>query len=161
MNGIDALIIATGNDFRAIEACAHAYAARNGTYQSLSHAEIVDNQLVFTLEIPLALGTVGGLTSLHPMVKFSHALLGSPGANELMEIVAAAGLAQNFSAIRSLVTTGIQKGHMKMHLLNILNQLGATEEEKTELIHYFTEQVPGHRAVVDAFEELRKRLKDS
>jgi len=160
MNGIDALIIATGNDFRAIEACAHAYAARKGTYQSLSHAEIVDNQLVFTLEIPLALGTVGGLTSLHPMVKFSHALLGSPGANELMEIVAAAGLAQNFSAIRSLVTTGIQKGHMKMHLLNILNQLGATDEEKAELIHYFKEQVPGHRSVVDAFEELRKRSLD-
>ncbi len=156
MNGIDALIIATGNDFRAIEACVHAYAARKGTYQSLSHAEIVDNQLVFTLEVPLALGTVGGLTSLHPMVKFSHALLGSPGANELMEIVAAAGLAQNFSAIRSLVTTGIQKGHMKMHLLNILNQLGATEKEKEALIHYFKDQVPGHRTVVEAFESLRK-----
>jgi hydroxymethylglutaryl-CoA reductase len=161
MNGIDALIIATGNDFRAIEACAHAYASRNGSYQSLSHAAIIDNQLVFSLEIPLALGTVGGLTSLHPMVKFSHALLGSPGANELMEIVAAAGLAQNFSAIRSLVTTGIQKGHMKMHLLNILNQLGATDEEKAELINYFKEQVPGHRTVVDAFEALRKRIKDS
>lgn len=155
MNGIDALVIATGNDFRAIEACVHAYASRDGRYKSLSHAEIVDDTFVMSMEIPLALGTVGGITSLHPMVKFSHALLGHPNAKELMSIVAAAGLAQNYAAVSSLTTTGIQKGHMKMHLLNILNQLGATHAEKDTLVDAFKHKVPSHRAVVEAFCALR------
>lgn len=155
MNGIDALVIATGNDFRAIEACVHAYASRSGAYKSLSHAEIKDDTFVMSLEIPLALGTVGGITSLHPMVKFSHALLGHPNAKELMSIVAAAGLAQNYAAVSSLVTTGIQKGHMKMHLLNILNQLGASQAEKDTLVDAFKHKVPSHRAVVEAFCQLR------
>ena len=119
MNGVDAVVLATGNDFRAVEAGIHAYASRNGSYSSLSHAKIEDGIFSFWLEIPLALGTVGGLTSLHPMVKLSSEMLEKPSAKELMEVVAVAGLAQNFAALRSLTTTGIQEGHMKMHLNNI------------------------------------------
>ncbi|MCO4753177.1 MAG: hydroxymethylglutaryl-CoA reductase, degradative [Bacteriovoracaceae bacterium] len=129
LNGIDAVVLATGNDFRAVEACVHAYAARDGQYRSLSSCTVKDNKFKFELDIPLALGTVGGLTSLHPMAKTSLSVLGHPDAKELMMITACVGLAQNFGAVRSLVTTGIQKGHMKMHLLNILNQLEANEEQ--------------------------------
>ncbi|NUM31635.1 MAG: hydroxymethylglutaryl-CoA reductase, degradative [Bacteroidetes bacterium] len=155
MNGIDAVAIATGNDFRAIEACAHAFASRNGKYSSLTHVDITDGMFKFWIEIPLSVGTVGGITSLHPMVKFSHHLLGNPGATQLMCIIAAAGLAQNFSALRSLVTSGIQKGHMKMHLLNILNQLEATEDEKAQIVEYFKDKVPTHYAAVEAFCKVR------
>jgi hydroxymethylglutaryl-CoA reductase len=155
MNGIDAVILATGNDFRAVEACAHAYASRSGKYTSLTHAEINNGQFRFWVDIPLSLGTVGGITTLHPIVKFSHQLLGNPNASELMGITAAAGLAQNFSAIRSLVTTGIQKGHMKMHLLNILNQLEATDEEKVKIVEYFKDKVPSHHATVEIFCKMR------
>ncbi|MGK0175054.1 MAG: hydroxymethylglutaryl-CoA reductase, partial [Ulvibacter sp.] len=122
MNGIDALVLASGNDFRAVEAGAHSYACRGGKYTSLTDAKIENGVFSFWIEIPLALGTVGGLTKLHPLVKFAFSLLQQPNAKKLMEIVAVAGLAQNFAAIKSLVTTGIQKGHMKMHLMNILNQ---------------------------------------
>lgn len=155
MNGIDSVVIATGNDFRAVEACAHAYAARTGQYKSLSHAEIVGDEFRFSLELPLSLGTVGGITTLHPMVKFSHEILGNPNARELMQIVAAAGLAQNFSAIRSLITSGIQKGHMKMHLLNILNQLEATDDEKAQIVEHFKHNVVSFSAVVSIFSEIR------
>ncbi len=155
MNGIDAVVLATGNDFRAIEACVHAYASRNGSYSSLTHASVENDQFKFWIEIPLALGTVGGLTSLHPLVKLSLELLHKPTAQDLMKIVAVAGLAQNFAALRSLTTTGIQKGHMKMHLKNILNQFQATEEEKTKLLEQFKDQVVTHSAVVEAIEKLR------
>lgn len=155
MNGIDALIIATGNDFRAIEACVHAYAARSGQYKSLTHVEVHDGIFKFYIEIPLSLGTVGGITSLHPMVKFSNELLGKPNAEELMQIVAVAGLAQNFSALRSLTTTGIQKGHMKMHLLNILNQYQATEEEKKQIVTRFIDKVPSHQLALAELCKLR------
>jgi len=156
MNGIDAVILATGNDFRAVEAGVHAYAARNGTYSSLTDASIENGIFKFWIELPLALGTVGGLTSLHPLVKLALEILQKPSAKELMQIVAVAGLAQNFAAVRSLVTTGIQEGHMKMHLLNILNQLGATDEEKKTLTHHFKKNAATHSAVVEAFENLRK-----
>jgi hydroxymethylglutaryl-CoA reductase len=155
MNGIDAMIIATGNDFRATEACAHAYAAKDGQYRSLSHASIENDIFRFYIEVPLALGTVGGITTLHPMVKFARELLGNPNSTELMKIIASAGLAQNFSALRSLTTTGIQKGHMKMHLLNVLNQLGATEAEKAKLVHYFKDKVPSHQGIVEAYQALK------
>ncbi len=155
MNGIDAVIIATGNDFRAVEACAHTYAARDGQYRSLTDVAVKDDIFTFFLEIPMALGTVGGLTSLHPMVKFAHKMLGKPNAQELMQIVACAGLAQNFGAIRSLVTTGIQKGHMKMHLLNILNQLGANNEEKEKAKKYFTDKVVNVQSATAYFYKLR------
>ena len=137
MNGIDAVILATGNDFRAVEAGIHAYASRTGQYRSLSSAFIDGDDFCFELQIPLAIGTVGGLTNLHPLVNWSLELLGNPNATELMEITAVAGLAQNFGALRSLVTSGIQKGHMKMHLLNILNQLKANDQEKEAAIEYF------------------------
>ncbi len=156
MNGIDAVILATGNDFRAIEAGVHAYAAKDGSYTSLTHASIENNIFKFWIEIPLALGTVGGLTGLHPLVKLAFKILQKPSAKELMQIVAVAGLAQNFAAISSLVTTGIQEGHMKMHLLNILNQLGANDAEKKVIVNHFKTNVVSHSAVVDLFNSLKK-----
>ena len=155
MNGIDAVVLATGNDFRAVEAGVHAYASRHGKYRSLTHAKIENGVFSFWIEIPLALGTVGGLTKLHPLVKLALEMLGEPSAKELMQIVAVAGLAQNFAALRSLTTTGIQEGHMKMHLMNILNQFGATHDEKAKLIEHFKTNVVSHSAVVEALENLR------
>ena len=137
MNGIDALLIATGNDFRAVDAGIHAYASRNGQYSSLSTAWIKNEEFNFQMTIPISVGTIGGIINLHPMAKWSLDLLNNPNSNELMEILSAAGLAQNFAAIRSLITSGIQKGHMKMHLLNILNQLKATSIQKKKAINYF------------------------
>lgn len=156
MNGIDAVVLATGNDFRAIEAAVHAYAAKDGQYRSLSDARIVDGIFYFTMEIPLALGTVGGLTSLHPLVKLALEMLGKPSAKELMMIIASAGLAQNFAALRSLTTTGIQEGHMKMHLNNILNQFDATEDEREKVRKHFKKHAVSHAAAVNFIEELRK-----
>ena len=155
MNGIDAVVLATGNDFRAIEAGAHAYASRDGQYSSLTHAEVKDGIFRFWIEIPLALGTVGGLTNLHPLVKISLELLRHPSAKDLMKIVAVAGLAQNFAAVRSLITTGIQQGHMKMHLMNILNQFEATADEKVRMIDYFKTNPVSHSAVAEALQKIR------
>ena len=155
MNGIDAVVLATGNDFRAVEAGVHAYAAKDGTYSSLTHAKIENGIFTFWMEVPLALGTVGGLTNLHPLVKLALEILDKPNAKQLMQIVAVAGLAQNFAALRSLTTTGIQEGHMKMHLMNILNQFEATAEEKVQIVHHFKTNVVTHSAVVDAIENLR------
>ncbi len=155
MNGIDAVVLATGNDFRAVEAGVHAFAAKDGAYKSLTNASIDKGVFRFWIELPLALGTVGGLTNLHPLAKLALEILHRPSARELMQIVAVAGLAQNFAALGSLVTTGIQEGHMKMHLLNILNQLGATEGEKKALIDHFKKNTATHSAVVEAFEKLR------
>jgi hydroxymethylglutaryl-CoA reductase len=155
MNGIDAVVLATGNDFRAIEAACHTYAARNGKYTSLTHCEVKDGIFRFWIEVPMALGVVGGLTTLHPIVKFGLQMLGNPNAAELMGIVAASGLAQNFGALRALTTTGIQQGHMKMHLLNVLNQLEATEAEKQEMVKFFTDKVPQHNQIVRKFCDMR------
>ena len=155
MNGIDAVVIATGNDFRAVEACAHTYAAKDGQYSSLTHCEVKDGIFRFWIDLPTALGTIGGLTSLHPIVKLALGILGKPSAGELMGFVAVAGLAQNFGALRSLVTTGIQKGHMKMHLMNILNQLEATEEEKKYFVNYFKDKTVTHHTVIEEFGRLR------
>ncbi|MBK0370682.1 hydroxymethylglutaryl-CoA reductase, degradative [Flavobacterium agrisoli] len=155
MNGVDAVVLATGNDFRAIEAAVHAYAAKNGTYSSLSHAKIENGVFTFWVDLPLALGTVGGLTTLHPMVKFCLTLLENPSATELMEVIAVAGLAQNFAALRSLTTTGIQAGHMKMHLNNILNQLEATEEERQLVQKHFKKHTVSHSAVVNYITAIR------
>ena len=156
MNGIDAVVLATGNDFRAIEAGAHAYASRSGTYTSLSHCSIHNGVFKFWIEIPLALGTVGGLTALYPMAKFSLELLQKPSARVLMQIIAAAGLAQNFAALRALTTKGIQHGHMKMHLQNILNQFDATFVEKEAITAYFDKRTVSHSAVVEKLKSLRK-----
>ena len=156
MNGIDAVVLATGNDFRAVEAGVHAYASRSGQYSSLSHAKIENGIFRFWLEVPLALGTVGGLTTLHPMVKMALQMLENPTAPELMQIVAVAGLAQNFAALRSLTTTGIQEGHMKMHMNNILNQLEANDQERQNITKHFETTAITHAAVVNYIETLRK-----
>ena len=155
-NGIDAVVIATGNDFRAIEASGHAYAARDGQYRSLSDCRIEAGKFYFELEIPLALGTVGGLTSLHPLARRSLEMLGNPGAGELMQIVAAVGLAQNFAAVRSLITTGIQQGHMKMHLMNILRHLQASEEEVAQAAVYFNDKTISFSSVRAFLEKVRE-----
>lgn len=157
MNGIDAVVIATGNDFRATEACAHAYAAKDGRYGSLTHCTIEQGIFRFWIDLPISVGVVGGLTNLHPLVKFSLELLGKPSAKELMGILAVSGLAQNFAAIRSLVTTGIQKGHMKMHLFNILNQFNASEEEKKSLAHHFKDKTVSHHEVIMELNKLREK----
>jgi hydroxymethylglutaryl-CoA reductase len=156
MNGIDAVVLATGNDFRAVEAGIHAYASKDGQYTSLSHAKIENDIFSYWMEIPLALGTVGGLTTLHPMVKLALEMLEKPSAAELMQIVAATGLAQNFSALRSLTTTGIQEGHMKMHLGNIINQFEASAEEREVIEKHFDNHPVSHSAVVTFIENLRK-----
>ena len=154
-NGIDAVVLATGNDFRAIEAGGHTYAARTGQYRSLSFAEVKDGIFHFWLDIPLAIGTVGGLTTLHPLARRSLEMLGNPSAEELMQVIAATGLAQNFAAVKSLVTTGIQKGHMKMHLMNILNHLEATEKEVKEAVNYFADKIVSFTAVREFLQLLR------
>lgn len=156
-NGIDAVVLATANDFRAIEACGHTYASKDGQYRSLSSCEVENGVFKFWLDLPLAVGTVGGLTKLHPIAKRSLELLGNPTAKELMAIIAVVGLAQNFSALRSLVTTGIQKGHMKMHLMNILNHFEATEKEVNEALVYFKDEVVSFNAVREFLYLLRKR----
>lgn len=154
-NGIDAVVVATANDFRAIEASGHAYASKDGQYKSLSYCEVEDNIFRFWLEIPLAVGTVGGLTALHPVARRSLELLGNPTAKELMSIIAATGLAQNFAAVKSLVTTGIQKGHMKMHLQNILLHLGATEEQKTMALAHFENRTVSFSEVRNYLQSLK------
>jgi hydroxymethylglutaryl-CoA reductase len=156
MNGVDSVVLATGNDFRAVEAGVHAYASRNGQYSSLSHVKIEDGIFTFWIEIPLALGTVGGLTSLHPLVKMALEILGKPSAQELMQIAAVTGLAQNFAALRSLTTTGIQEGHMKMHINNILNQFQTTAEERKIIKTHFENNSISHASVVEFIEKLRK-----
>ena len=155
MNGIDAVVIATGNDFRAVEACAHTYACKDGSYQSLSNCFIENGVFNFSLTIPIAIGTVGGLTSLHPLAKRSLELLGNPNAMQLMQIIAAVGLAQNFGAIRSLTTTGIQKGHMKMHLTNILAGFQATDTEALRSREHFAEKTISVSSVREYLESLR------
>ena len=154
-NGIDAVVLATGNDFRAIEACGHTYACRDGQYRSLSRCTVENGVFRFELEIPLAPGTVGGLTALHPLAKRSLEILGQPSSRDLMCIIACVGLAQNFAAVRSLITTGIQQGHMKMHLTNILNHLGASEEESAAAQFFFQNQTVSFSAVRSFLENRR------
>lgn len=154
MNGIDAVVIATGNDFRAVEAGVHAFAAKSGHYKSLTNCSIENGIFKFWIEVPLALGTVGGLTSLHPLSKFSLEMMQHPSAKELMQIVAVIGLAQNFAALKALTTTGIQHGHMKMHLTNIIKQLNATEAETLWLMNYFKDKTISHSAVREAYQQL-------
>jgi len=156
-NGVDAVLLATGNDFRAVEAAGHAFAMRNGQYRSLNSIEINKNNFRYSLQIPLAVGTVGGITNIHPMVKWSLDLLQQPTADELMKIVACAGMANNFSAIKSLVTSGIQQGHMRMHISNIFSSLGVKENEKSELLKRLEGKVIGFQAVRHELVKLRNQ----
>ncbi|MCF8247443.1 MAG: hydroxymethylglutaryl-CoA reductase, degradative [Saprospiraceae bacterium] len=157
-NGVDAVVLATANDFRAVEAGCHTFAARDGQYRSLSHCTIEDGVFRFWLDLPLALGTVGGLTKLHPIAKLSLEMLGNPSAEELMMIIASTGLAQNFAAVRSLVTTGIQSGHMKMHLANILNHLGANADEAAVAMRFFEGKTVSFTGVREYLEGMKKSL---
>lgn len=155
MNGIDSVVIATGNDFRAVEACIHTYACRDGVYRSLSECKVEKGIFKFWLTVPIAVGTVGGLTSLHPLAKRSLELLGNPDAKKLMQIIACTGLSQNFAALRSLTTTGIQAGHMKMHLTNILASMKANETEVAEAKAYFADKTVSVSAVREFLEKKR------
>jgi hydroxymethylglutaryl-CoA reductase len=130
MNGIDAVALATGQDFRAIEAAAHAYAARDGAYRSLTRWwKTNEGDLAGEIELPLAVGTVGGITNVHPSAKIALKILRVTSAKELAMIMAAVGLAQNLSAIRALSSEGIQRGHMMLHARNIAVMAGAKGEE--------------------------------
>lgn len=129
MNGITAVVLATGNDTRAIEAGAHSYAARSGTYSSLTVWEKDGNgDLVGTIEVPMAVGLVGGATKVHPTARLAVKILGVKTARELGEVIASAGLAQNLAAMKALATVGIQKGHMALHARNVAVEAGATGE---------------------------------
>lgn len=157
-NGIDSVVLATGNDFRAVEACGHTYASKDGNYKSLSDISLDKGIFKFSLTVPMALGVVGGLTNLHPIVKRSLEMLENPSAKELMMIAAAAGLANNFAAVKSLTTSGIQKGHMKMHLINILTSYNATEEEKAAAIKHFEHEVVTFSSVREFLDDWRDKL---
>ena len=135
MNGVDAVVLATGNDWRAVEAGAHAYAARSGRYTSLTTWERnADGDLVGTLEMPLAVGIVGGATRVHPTAQVALKILGVRTARELAEIIAAVGLAQNLAAIRALATEGIQRGHMRLHARQVAIAAGATGDEVAQVV---------------------------
>ena len=149
MNGIDAVLISTGNDFRAVEAGIHAFASSKGMYKSLSECTIINNIFKIKLKIPLSIGTIGGITDIHPMVKLSLKLLDNPTSDKLMNIICSVGLAQNFAAVKSLVTSGIQKGHMKMHLINLLIKQNATKDQIKKSEAYFKDRDINNQSVKD------------
>ncbi|MFD2130403.1 hydroxymethylglutaryl-CoA reductase, degradative [Pseudogracilibacillus auburnensis] len=141
MNGISAVALATGNDTRAIEAGAHAYAASSGVYRSLSHWELGDDgHIIGTIELPLVVGIVGGATQTHPVAKLALKLMKIKSAEQLAGIIAATGLAQNFAALRALATDGIQKGHMKLHARNMALMAGAKMEQVDKVIQQAAEK---------------------
>lgn len=134
MNGIDALLAATGNDWRAVEAGVHAYAARDGQYRALSQwSQDEDGYLTGSIELPISIGSVGGTLSVHPTAQLAYRILGEPSANELTRILAAVGLAQNLAALKALVTEGIQKGHMGLQARSLAIRVGA-EDDNVELV---------------------------
>jgi hydroxymethylglutaryl-CoA reductase len=156
-NGIDAVLVATGNDYRAVEAGGHAYAAAGDRYSALTQIELSDGIFRYQLKMPMAVGTTGGLTRSHPLARLSMDLLGFPDARQLMQIAASAGLANNFAAIWSLITSGIQKGHMKMHFPNLLASMGATPGEKAAALRHFRDKPVSYRALKDFLEEMREQ----
>ncbi len=163
MNGIDAVAIATGNDWRAIEASVHAYASRTGNYQPLTRwtydaeAEI----LLGSIELPLPVAVVGGTISVHPIAQWSLELLNQPSASQLSQIMAAVGLAQNFGAIRALVTEGIQKGHMSLQARSLAMQVGATEEEVEPLVAQLkASPTMSSTVAADLLEQLRGQVSE-
>ena len=158
MNGIDAVVIATGNDWRAVEAGAHAYAARDGRYRSLSRWAVnAEGDLAGYLELPLAVGTVGGATRVHPAARTALQILGVTGARELAEIIASAGLAQNLAALRALATEGIQRGHMSLHARQVAVAAGAAGDE----IERVAAMMVTSRVIrVDRAQELLSQLRD-
>jgi hydroxymethylglutaryl-CoA reductase len=166
MNGVDAVVIATGNDWRAVEAGAHAYAARDGRYRSLSTWSLSPEGdpstgsglvLVGTLELPLAVGTVGGATRVHPMARLALKIMGVAGSRDLAEIIVSVGLAQNLAAIRALATEGIQAGHMALHARQVAIAAGATGSEVDQVAAVMVRErvIRGDRAA-ELLVELRK-----
>ena len=158
-NGIDALVLATGNDWRAIEAGAHAYAAQNGSYKGLSHwtSHPEEKKLYGEITLPMPVATKGGSIGLNPTVQVSHRLLGEPSAIELAGIIASLGLAQNFAALKALVTTGIQSGHMKLQARSLALLAGAKEEEVPRLVSQLLENKPFNLEKAQTLlQELRK-----
>ncbi|MBP6179442.1 MAG: hydroxymethylglutaryl-CoA reductase, degradative [Anaerolineales bacterium] len=156
MNGVDSVVIATGNDWRAIEAGAHAYAARNGRYTSLSTwGKDTNGNLVGTLEMPMAVGIVGGATKVHPAAQAAVKLMGVKTASELAEIIVSVGLAQNMAALRALATEGIQRGHMSLHARQVAIAAGASGE----MIEKVAAQMVAEKIVrVDRAEEILKAM---
>lgn len=158
-NGIDALVLATGNDWRAIEAGAHAYAAQSGSYKGLSHwtSQPKEKKLYGEITLPMPVATKGGSIGLNPTVQVSHRLLGEPSAIELAGIIASLGLAQNFAALKALVTTGIQAGHMKLQARSLALLAGAKEEEVPRLVTQLLEKKPFNLEKAQTLlQELRK-----
>ena len=158
-NGIDALVLATGNDWRAIEAGAHAYAAQSGPYKGLSHwtSQPKEKKLYGEITLPMPVATKGGSIGLNPTVQVSHRLLGEPSAIELAGIIASLGLAQNFAALKALVTTGIQAGHMKLQARSLALLAGAKEEEVPRLVSQLLENKPFNLEKAQTLlQELRK-----
>ena len=157
MNGVDAVVIATGNDWRAVEAGAHSYAARFGVYKPLSVWEKdAEGNLVGTLEMPLAVGIIGGATKVHPLAKLSLKILGVKTAQELAEVIGAVGLVQNLAALRALATEGIQRGHMKLHARNIAIMAGA----KGDLVDKVASIMVKHGKIrFDYAQEILEKLK--
>ncbi|MEM0079372.1 MAG: hydroxymethylglutaryl-CoA reductase, degradative [Nitrososphaerota archaeon] len=156
MNGIDAVVIATGNDWRAVEAGAHAYAARDGRYRPLSRWETDGDYLYGSLEMPIAVGIVGGATKTHPLARLSLKILGVKTAQELAEIIGAVGLVQNLAALRALAAEGIQAGHMSLHAKNIAVMAGAVGDE----IDIVAEQMVREKTIrVDRAQEILKELR--
>ena len=161
MNGIDALILATGNDTRAIEAGAHAFAAIKGSYKPLTTFEKTpEGDLAGTIELPMAVGLIGGATKVHPTAKACIKLLGVKSAQELGEVAAALGLAQNLAALRALATDGIQKGHMALHARNIAASVGCPPELLAEVVRVMiSERKVRMDRATEIIEELKKQGK--
>ena len=148
MNGIGAVCIATGNDWRALEAGAHAYCVKDGKYGPMATWEVDGDELVGTLELPMAVGTVGGTIRLHPTVQLAHKILRIQGADELAEVMGAVGLAQNMGALKALATEGIQSGHMSLHARSVAATAGAEPDELDAVVRRLIEEdgVKVHRA---------------
>ncbi len=162
LNGIDPILIATGNDWRAVEAGIHAYACQSGQYRSITSWRKVGSKLVGTFKAPLIVGTVGGVTTLHPSAKLSIKILDVKSANDLSRIAAAVGLVQNLGALRALTTVGIIEGHMKLHIKNLSLGAGATEKEMPIVIKQLEEILTLRKRIslsnaIDVLNELRKQ----
>ncbi len=158
MNGISAVVIATGNDFRAVESGAHSYAARSGQYSPLTtYEKNEDGDLVGSIQLPMAVGLVGGATAVHPTARRNVKILGVKTASELGEVIAAVGLAQNFAALRALATEGIQRGHMSLHARNVAVSVGARGEEIDKIVERL---VAEKKVRMDRAEEILKELRD-
>ncbi|MBI5623756.1 MAG: hydroxymethylglutaryl-CoA reductase, degradative [Elusimicrobia bacterium] len=155
MNGIDAVLLATGNDWRAVEAGCHAYAAHTGRYRSLTRYRIEGDRLIGEIEVPIAVGVVGGVTKLHPGVAILLKVLGMPSRRELAEVIASVGLVQNLAAVRALVTEGIQEGHMTLHARNVAYSAGAWGDTA---IHIADQMVREGRIRFDRAKELLKKM---